>query len=506
MLDALDDIGGFVAGFGVIVRLGYLATRIRRNTHSTKVASYQAIALVVLVTTFSIVGCLDGESREPRPSGVGAADSAILVPFLSPAFGEALFVSGDTVAVLGSGAMTGPSALHVTSLDPSFGPTAPLRSLDVSAGILGLSVSGRFLAWLRPGTGGSDPDRLRVYDTNDLGAADITDAEWTPTGATSLDVFDFDLAGSFVAWIGWVDDDRMVAPRVGVADLADGLGMNSVDFGETLGTFPEIAGSNRLILWHDDRDVYAIAAPFETAMPVIIEDAVDAGMGFRVDGGLAAWTSLGDVYVFDVDRPVVADVNPRNVGDGELLGLSDGYVLYVDFNQYYVHDVTDPSATPEFFYREARGEDHKPKLGGHFVAWSVCQNVDSLTLFTTVFFCATTDPDTTVFVLDLVTPRVPGTNPLEVATGSERLRLLDLDDLGVAWRTRGRRSELRYWNPGEPLVESVNPLAVYVGSPDPEEIDLSSSGLLFPVDVSTGVDAIRFVDAMTLLLMTNDGP
>ena len=298
----------------------------------------------------------------------------------------------------------------------------------------------------------------------------------------------------------------MVAPRVGVADLADGLGMNSVDFGETLGTFPEIAGSNRLILWHDDRDVYAIAAPFETAMPVIIEDAVDAGMGFRVDGGLAAWTSLGDVYVFDVDRPVVADVNPRNVGDGELLGLSDGYVLYVDFNQYYVHDVTDPSATPEFFYREARGEDHKPKLGGHFVAWSVCQNVDSLTLFTTVFFCATTDPDTTVFVLDLVAPRVPGTNPLEVATGSERLRLLDLDDLGVAWRTRGSRSELRYWNPGEPLVESVNPLAVYVGSPDPEEIDLSSSGLVFPVDVSTGADAIRFVDAMTLLLMTNDGP
>jgi hypothetical protein len=127
-----------------------------------------------------------------------------------------------------------------------------------------------------------------------------------------------------------------------------------------------------------------------------------------------------------------------------------------------------------------------------------------LTLITTGFFCAD-DPDTTVFVLDLLAPRVPGTNPLEVATGSERLRLLDLDDLGVAWRTRGSRSELRYWNPGEPLVESVNPLPVYVGSPDPEEIDLSSNGLLFPVDVSTGVGAIRFVDAMTLLLMTDDG-
>ena len=298
----------------------------------------------------------------------------------------------------------------------------------------------------------------------------------------------------------------MGAPRVGVADLADGLGMNPVDFGEVLGTFPEIAGSDRLILWHDDRDVYAIAAPFETAMPVVIEDAVDEAMGFRVDGGLAAWTSLGDVYVFDVDQPVVADVNPRNVGDGDLLGLSDGYVLYVDFNRYYVLDVTDPSATSEFVYLEARGEDHEPKLGGHFVAWSVCRNVESITLFTTVYYCATTDPDTSVFVLDLLAPRLPGTNPLEVAAGSERLRLLDLDDLGVAWRTRGRRSELRYWNPDEPLIERVNPLRVYVASPDPARIDLSSNGLLFPVDVSTGADAIRFVDAMTLLLMTNDGP
>jgi hypothetical protein len=205
-----------------------------------------------------------------------------------------------------------------------------------------------------------------------------------------------------------------------------------------------------------------------------------------------------------MDQPVVADVNPRNVGSGNLHGVSDRFVLFVDLIQYYAVDVTDPGASAELVYSEARGEDQNPKLGGHFVAWSVCQNVRSFTFITTVYVCAD-DPDTTVWVLDLLAPRVPGTNPLEVTIGSERLRLLDLDDFGVAWRTKGRRSELHYWNPGQPLVGSVNPLMVYKGSPDPERIDLSPNGLLFPVDVSTGIDAIRFVDAVTLLLMTDDG-
>ncbi len=504
MRNGLDNFGTSVSDTGFVASLIRWLTRIGQNTRSARTGFFQAIALVVFVAISGVIGCFDGDSGDGPPKGVGASASAILVPSISPAFGEELYVSGDIVAVLGSRSMLGPSALHVTSLDPAFGQKAPLQSLDVSAGIVGLTVTEHFLAWIRPGAGEEDPDRLRLYDSNDLGTAGIADATWTPPGATTLDVYDFDLAGTFVAWIGWVDDDRMVAPRVGVADLADGLGVNPVDFGEVFGMFPEIAGSERLILWHDDQDVYAIAAPFESAMPVVIEDADDTAMGFRVDGGLAAWTSFDDVYVFDVDRPVVADVNPRNVGDGELIGLSNGYVLYVDFNQYFVFDINDSGAEPELVYREALGEDHKPMLGGQFVAWSVCQNVHSITLLGTVYFCAD-DPDTTVYVLDLLAPRVQGTNPLEVATGSERLRLLDLDDFGVAWRTRGARSELRYWNPGEPLVESLNPLPVYVGSPDPERIDLSSNGLVFVVDRSKDVDAIRFVDAMTLLLMTDDG-
>jgi len=476
----------------------------RLATYRRRLAFALALLVTMAVASFSVLGCNSGSSGTPPPSGVGAAASAILVPSISPAFGETLAVSGDTVTVLGSDAVSGPAALHVTTLDPSFGPRAPLRSLDVSAGFSELSVGERFLAWLRPGVGGTDPDRLRVYDTNDLGAPGLDDVEWTPTGATALDVIDFDLASAFVAWIGWTDDDRTVAPRVGIANLANGLGMNPVDFGEVLGTYPGIAGSGRLIVWHDDRDVYAITPPFESATPRVIESAADEEMDLQVVGGIAAWTSLGDIYVFDVDQPVVANVNPRNVGSGALHGVSDRFVLFVNLIQYHAVDVTDPGAPAALIYTEARGEDQNPKLGGRFVAWSVCQNVDSFTFITTVYVCADV-PDTTVYVLDLLAPRVPGMNPLEVATGSERLRLLDLDDFGVAWRTSGRRSELRYWNPGEPLVASVNPLTVYKDSPDPERIDLSPKGLLFPVDVSAGVDAIRFVDSVTLLLMTNDG-
>jgi hypothetical protein len=137
----------------------------------------QGLMVLSLIAMLAIAGCFGGGSGDSSPSGVGAASSAVLVPRLSLAVGERLFVSGETVAVLGTSGMAGPSALHITSLDPSFGPTAPLRSLDVSAGITGLRTTDRFLAWLRPGATGTDPKRLRVYGANDLGTPGIEDAE-----------------------------------------------------------------------------------------------------------------------------------------------------------------------------------------------------------------------------------------------------------------------------------------------------------------------------------------
>ena len=459
-----------------------------------------ALGLVVALVVVCATGCfLDDDDDDPARAALATTAVAPVTSVTTPSNVVDLVLEGDTV-VLSTAAFSIAPSLFVSSVDPGRGRPAPVVELDLPDGLEEVIVSDGWVTWRDAYGNPATDDRLRVFDMRDLGDASPAAFVWSPSDATTFEVRDHDLAGDWLGVVGWLDDDDSVPARVRVVDLATGT---ERDLGPTTSLDQQIELSDRLVVWLRDDQLWGLEAPFDSSTPFVVAD-VDAGgteAFFEVVGGLAVWNYRGVLYVFDVDRPVVADENPRALGNWRLRGLTSRFVLYTDVSREraWLLDAKDPDAVPEMFYTERADGDFPPTIGGRFVAWARCENTMPIGGGPSLACRTPPDrPEFTVHVVDLDTYDGGAPEPTWAGRRFQRIRELVAGEFGVAWRAgEGEIEEVAYWGPTRPVDV---PLVVYDGVPNGEGLDLDPNGLAFFTDDVGELRTIYFVDAMDLVL------
>jgi len=422
-----------------------------------------------------------------------------------------IVASGDTVTLHHPGTDAG-AYLLVGAIDPATGTVEQSAGRRPRNGITRLQTGDGFVAWLDHPLEEGAPVHLRLVEVAPDGTPTTDAIAWSPWGTSPVEVAAFALAGSQLAWIEAPDEDGNA--RISVVDLAS-TNRAPIVLGEyeTRNVF-EIAMTETQLVWRDAARLYALPAPFETSRIREIGDIAYAGsssafrVGLQVAGNVVGWQFDRSVFLYDGARPVEPEVNPRRVDAVYLRSVTPRYAMFfTNPASMYWLDVRNPDAERQRAATNGSGLRTHVRLYGHHLVYARCRNsvTTNVSLFGVGLGSSTrcaADGDVAIWARDL---EDVGAAPVELASGLPELEDLAGGPLGVVWRAgTGDDEVVQYWNPAAPVAASANPLGIGDGTRTVLAPTFTDAGLAFYTR-GEGGDSIEFIDALDLLLDTDDG-